>query len=108
MTARTEQNVIILQFRIATFITIVVIAIGVAFYHFVEKLSLTDALYFCITTLTTVGYGDITPQTTLGKMFTVAYILTGVSIIATFVNLALRRASIRWRNQHTRKDGDHI
>lgn len=44
-----------------------------------------DALYFTVTTLTTTGYGDITPQTTEGKLLTVGIMVIGVAL---FVQLA--------------------
>ncbi len=40
-----------------------------------------DSMYFTIVTLTTVGFGDITPITQLGKLFTVLMILSGVVLI---------------------------
>ena len=43
-----------------------------------------DALYFSVTTLTTVGLGDLAPATTVGKLFTVIYIFAGLSIILGF------------------------
>ena len=50
------------------------------FYHFAEKWSYLDALYFSAATMTTVGYGDITPHTVIGKIFTIIYVFTGVGI----------------------------
>lgn len=44
-----------------------------------------NALYFTVTTLTTTGYGDITPTTTGGKLFAVAIMVIGVAL---FVQLA--------------------
>ena len=41
-----------------------------------------DYVYFGITTLTTVGYGDITPKTTLGKVYVMLFMLGGVSLVA--------------------------
>ncbi|MDB9515685.1 ion transporter [Roseofilum reptotaenium CS-1145] len=40
-----------------------------------------DALYFCIVTMTTVGFGDITPLSEAGRWITLAMILTGISLI---------------------------
>ncbi|MFC1537315.1 ion transporter [Gemmatimonadota bacterium] len=40
-----------------------------------------DSVYFTIVTLTTVGFGDITPVTQLGKLFTVLMILSGIVLI---------------------------
>lgn len=44
-----------------------------------------DALYFTVTTLTTTGYGDITPTTIPGKLFSIAIMVVGVAL---FVQLA--------------------
>jgi voltage-gated potassium channel len=55
-----------------------VTAIGTAGYMLIERLSAPDALYLTIITLTTVGYGDLVPQTTAGRIFTVLIILSGV------------------------------
>lgn len=44
-----------------------------------------DALYFTVATLTTTGYGDITPSTPLGKLLAVLMMLVGVAL---FIRLA--------------------
>ncbi|RJT47113.1 ion transporter [Rahnella woolbedingensis] len=44
--------------------------------------SLGAAVYWAVVTLTTVGYGDITPHTALGRMLASVLILLGYSIIA--------------------------
>ncbi|MBI2130614.1 two pore domain potassium channel family protein [Candidatus Woesearchaeota archaeon] len=53
---------------------------GATFYHKVEKWRFLDALYFSSYTMTTVGYGDITPKTDMGKIFTIFYVFAGVGI----------------------------
>ncbi|MBN1651971.1 MAG: two pore domain potassium channel family protein, partial [Bacteroidales bacterium] len=55
-------------------------------YHFVEGWKWLDAFYFSAITLTTVGYGDLAPQTDAGKIFTVVYIFIGIGIIFGFIN----------------------
>ena len=57
---------------------------GVLFYTRVEKWTVLNAFYFCIVTLATVGYGDITPTTDAGKIFTMLYIVVGLAIIGGF------------------------
>lgn len=53
---------------------------GATFYYYIEKLRYIDALYFSAATMTTVGYGDITPKTDIGKIFTIVYAFAGVAI----------------------------
>ena len=59
---------------------------GTIFYSLQEGWSLVDALYFSVTTLSTVGLGDLSPTTTIGKLFTVVYIFSGLGFIAGFIN----------------------
>ena len=99
ITSQREYQTILRQFRLAGAAVLVLVAGGAIFYHIVEKLSWLNAVYFCVITLATVGYGDIVPHTDAGKVFTIFYVLTGVGIIATFANLLLRRAVAR----HERK-----
>jgi voltage-gated potassium channel len=40
-----------------------------------------DAIYFCVSTITTAGFGDIVPKSQLGRGLTVVAILTGVVLI---------------------------
>ncbi|HTP10457.1 MAG TPA: potassium channel family protein [Anaerolineae bacterium] len=61
-----------------------VIFIGIVFYMGVEHWTFINTLYFCVVTLGTVGYGDITPQTEVGRLFTVLYIIVGLGIIGGF------------------------
>jgi len=58
---------------------LLLLCIGTIAYHHIEKWDYIDSLYFSTTTLATVGLGDIHPVTNTGKLFTVAYILIGVS-----------------------------
>jgi voltage-gated potassium channel len=40
-----------------------------------------DAIYFAVATMTTVGYGDITPVSQTGRLLAVMMILTGIALI---------------------------
>lgn len=84
-----------LQLRAIGFVVFLSLTVGTFFYHAVEKLTWLDSVYFCVVTLATVGYGDITPTTELGKAFTILYILLGVGFIATFASLMLKKTSLR-------------
>lgn len=54
--------------------------VAVPFYMYVEGLKLLDAVYFVTVSITSAGYGDITPQTDAGKAFAVVLLIAGVSI----------------------------
>lgn len=46
---------------------------------------LVTALYYSMVTMSTVGYGDISPQTPQAKMFTVSVIVMGLTVFATSI-----------------------
>ena len=59
----------------------VVIFIGAALYHWLEGWSWLDSFYFVVITLTTIGYGDLSPTTALTKLITIFYGLNGVILL---------------------------
>lgn len=80
------------------------IAIGTVFYHFVEHLKWLDSLYFTVVTLATVGYGDITPKTDAGKLFTIFYIIVGITIFVALARVIVGRFAYRRMRDHDKKD----
>jgi voltage-gated potassium channel Kch len=91
------------QFRLVGAATLVTLATGVVMMHYLEDLSFIDALYFSVVSLTTVGYGDFTPQTTGGKLFVIFYLIIGIAIVGSLINLIIRSAVAR---QVVNKTGD--
>lgn len=73
---------------------VLLIAVGTVVFSWLEDWSIVDSFYFSVVTATTVGFGDLTPDTDGAKLFTVLYIVFGISIITTFLNLRLKRRSI--------------
>ncbi len=75
------------EFRALAFFSFITVSSGTFFYHNVEKWNWLDSIYFSVMTLTTVGYGDISPKTNIGKVFTIFFVLLGLGILLGFVNL---------------------
>lgn len=59
---------------------------GVIIYSTVSGMTVIDALYFCVVTLTTVGYGDLSAHKADTKIFACLYILIGVALIGAFLS----------------------
>jgi voltage-gated potassium channel len=71
---------------------VIILASGTIFYHEIEAWSWLDSLYFSVITITTVGYGDLTPHTVIGKIFTMFYLFIGIGTLLTFVTYIARHA----------------
>lgn len=63
--------------------TLLIITGASAFYHHVEGWNWVDSFYFSIITISTVGYGDFSPHTVVGKIFTIFYILIGLGLFVS-------------------------
>ena len=74
------------EYRQLLWVSGLILIIGTLSYHYIEGWSWVDAAYFSVITLTTIGYGDFSPQTTFGKIFTIFYILIGVGVVLGFIN----------------------
>ena len=60
-------------------VLVIIIAAGVIGYVVIEDWSFVDALYMTIITVTTVGYDEVHPLTTTGRIFSIFLIVGGVS-----------------------------
>jgi len=60
-------------------VLVIIIAAGAIGYVIIEGWSFIDALYMTIITITTVGYDEVHPLTTTGRIFSIFLIVGGVS-----------------------------
>jgi len=63
----------------------VLLLTGTIFYWRFEDWSIIQSLYFCVVTLTTVGFGDLSPTTAGTQIFTIFYILTGFGVLVALL-----------------------
>lgn len=82
--------------KILLAVLIAYMCFGATFYHLFEGWRWLDSFYFVAVTLATIGYGDFTPKTDAGKLFTIPYIFIGVGAFVYIANAFLRyRAEVR-------------
>lgn len=70
------------RIRIVLGSVIWVLLVGTIGYHVVEGWSFFDALYMTTITLATIGYGEVHPLSTSGRVFTIFLSLTGLGVMA--------------------------
>jgi voltage-gated potassium channel len=68
----------LLRFRLPAVLLVAVIAIGITGYTLIEGWDLLDSFYMTIITISTVGYTEVHPQSTTGRLFTSGLIVIGV------------------------------
>lgn len=76
------------------FVAAIIITIGSFVIFFVESNhpdsqinSMLDAVWWTVSTVTTVGYGDVVPVTETGKIVAIFYMFFGISVLALFLSV---------------------
>ncbi len=73
------MNTVRTRLKVSLIILILLFITGTITFVFAEGHNFFDSLYFSIVTMATVGYGDITPKTVIGKVAALVMIVGGVS-----------------------------
>jgi len=68
-------------------LAVAVVGGGTAGYMLIEGWDLHDALFMTITTVTTVGYGEVHPLSRAGRTFSMALILGGVGVVLYILSM---------------------
>lgn len=86
--------------------------VGTLGYLLVEGYTLLEAVYMTVTTLTTVGYGEVRPLSPAGRVFTIGLILLGVAgalvVLTDMVRFVYegRFGQALWRQRMQRRVGE--
>jgi hypothetical protein len=78
-------------YRVLAASALLLILVGTLVFSALEDWSYVDSFYFSVVTTTTVGFGDLSPDTDGAKLFTAFYIVAGLSIVGTFLDARLKR-----------------
>jgi len=66
------------------------VIVGIAGFHLIEGWSYFDGFYMVLTTITSIGYGEIHPLSHAGRLFNSFVIITGVGLVLLLVGGASR------------------
>ncbi len=93
-------------FRSLMLSLVLILLTGTLVYHYVEGWRWFDSLYFSVISLTTVGYGDFSPQTDFGKAFTMFYVLSGIGVIFGFINAFYKQRALMSKKILEKKEAE--
>jgi voltage-gated potassium channel len=89
--------------RLAVTLLVIVLAGGTAGYTLIEGWNVWDAFYMTVTTVATVGYGEVHPLSPRGRLFTVALIFGGVGTVFYTVTLLATIVVDGWLHRRLEK-----
>jgi len=77
--------------------------VGVSFFMIQKEWDMIDCVYFTVLTITTIGYGDMAPETNGEKIFTTCYVLVGFCLLGYALGqvtlFVSRREEARFRDE---------
>lgn len=79
--------------KFAPLIVVVYFFVWVLVFALVEEWDFTKTFYFLTATLTTVGYGDVSPEGDVGKVLFIIFILFGLSLIGFSMGVVVSKLS---------------
>ncbi len=101
------------RLRMAAIAIVLVSAFGTVGYMLIERMSFLDALFMTVTTISTVGYREVTELHTAGRLFTIALIVCGVGTtlyLLTIVAETVLEGHLRdlWGKARMQRNIDHL
>jgi voltage-gated potassium channel len=101
------------ELAIATFVTVMVLILSASAMYFAEHLaqpeafrSIPESMWWAVVTITSVGYGDVSPVTGIGKVLGAVICMIGVLIVALPTGILASGFLEEMREQRRGKDAD--
>lgn len=69
------------RLRLVLLAVFAALVLGTLVFHVLEGWSILDSLYVTAQTVTTVGFGDLTPRTRGGRVFSIGFMIVSVGIV---------------------------
>ena len=76
--------------KLLAILLVLLVIVGIAGFHFIEGWTYFDGFYMVLTTITSIGYGEIHPLSHAGRLFNSFVIITGVGLVLLLVGGASR------------------
>ncbi len=67
------------RFQLSLLLLALLVLVGTTGYRLIEDMSIVDSVYMTIITVATIGFGEVKPLSDAGKIFTIVFIILGVS-----------------------------
>lgn len=81
------------KLRLSFYLFALTIALGILSYHYIEGMSMSDAIFMTAITVSTVGFGEVQPLSNVGRVITIFIIIFGITIagytLGTFIRMLI-------------------
>ena len=105
-----ESDIRLFLLLVVQYFTVVICFAGIFRYWFltrqfffpvqIKTFDFMDSIYFSLVTITTLGYGEIYPLTTLGKGLVLIELSFGLFFILLFLTTISSKIKFKWKNGH--------
>eukprot|EP01121_Diplochlamys_sp_Union-15-3_P012550 TRINITY_DN3775_c0_g1_i2.p2 TRINITY_DN3775_c0_g1~~TRINITY_DN3775_c0_g1_i2.p2 ORF type:complete len:196 (+),score=31.03 TRINITY_DN3775_c0_g1_i2:923-1510(+) len=81
-----------IKMMVAVVITTVLLILGGSMFTLIEKWVFMDGLYFTAQTVSTIGFGDITAKTSIGRLLVITFAFFGMAVLS-FLIITIQESS---------------
>ncbi|XP_037069303.1 TWiK family of potassium channels protein 7-like [Pollicipes pollicipes] len=93
----TERQERALTLLVALGSLVLYIAVGGGLFLLWEQWTFYESFYFCFITMTTIGFGDFVPENAEYMLVCTVYILVGLALTTTIIEIVRRQYAQSWR-----------